>query len=234
MSSSDELSAKKDMAAGHAQEAAGAAQQRAGEVASHAGDAAHQVASTATSQAQGVKDETVRQAKNLAAEASSQLGTQTAEQTQRLSGSLHDIGDELGQMAAAGSGGPATELAHQAAERAHRMAGYLDGRAPGDLLEDLRSFARRRPAAFLAGAAVAGLLAGRLGRGVKDAGNDDGAGSTANPEADAAAPLAAELSPLEQLPAEGFTTSTMSFTDQDPVTGAWVHEPADRLDEARL
>lgn len=173
MTTTDSINDTKDAAKDHAQQATQAAQARTSEVAAHAKDATADVASTAADQVATVKDETVRQARSLVSEATGQVSAQAGEQTQRLTGLLRELGDELKQMAAAGTGGTASEVAHQASERAHQAAGYLDGREPSDLLDDVRSYARRRPGAFLAGAAVLGLLAGRLGRGVKDAPSSD-------------------------------------------------------------
>jgi len=68
----------------------------------------------------------------------------------------------------------ATDLVKQASGRAHDAASWLESREPGSLLSELQSFARQRPAAFIALAAGAGLVAGRLGRGVKDATGDVG------------------------------------------------------------
>jgi hypothetical protein len=59
-------------------------------------------------------------------------------------------------------------VARQAADRADRVADWLGEREPGDLVEEVRSLARRRPGAFLLGAALAGVVVGRLTRGVVD------------------------------------------------------------------
>ena len=228
-----DTSDKADIAASHAQDAAASAQDRAGEVAAHAQDAAHQVAGTAAQQAGQVKDETVRQVRNLTGEATSQLSSQAKDQTQRLVSTLRELGDELTGMAQGGQpGGTATELVHQGADRVHGLAGYLDGKEPSEILEDARGFARRRPGAFLAGAAVLGLLAGRIGRGVKDAGSDssDAADGAEVPGAAAAAdpyPVAG----VSEFPVEGFSSSTETFTAQDPITGAWVHDPDGTLED---
>lgn len=72
-----------------------------------------------------------------------------------------------------GQSGLATEAARQGADKAHQAAEWLAQREPGDLLDELRSLGRRRPGAFLAGAALAGVLAGRLTRGVASAGHED-------------------------------------------------------------
>jgi hypothetical protein len=81
---------------------------------------------------------------------------------------------ELREMADGGrQSGPASEVARQAADRADRFADWLAAREPGDLLDEVRSFARRRPGAFLAGAALAGVVVGRLTRGAVDAARSD-------------------------------------------------------------
>ena len=46
------------------------------------------------------------------------------------------------------------------------FAGKLQNREPAELLDEVRSFARRKPGLFLLGAAAAGVVAGRLTRGV--------------------------------------------------------------------
>jgi hypothetical protein len=60
--------------------------------------------------------------------------------------------------------GVASDLVRQAAERSSSIASWLDGRDPGSLLDEVKSFARQRPGTFLLLAAGAGVLAGRLSR----------------------------------------------------------------------
>jgi hypothetical protein len=74
--------------------------------------------------------------------------------------------------------GLAPEIARQAAERTRGVASWLDEREPGALVEEVRRFARRKPGAFLAGAAIAGVLAGRLTRGAVAAASDDSSGDS--------------------------------------------------------
>jgi len=69
--------------------------------------------------------------------------------------------------------GPATDLAHQAADKLGDAAQWLEGRDPGSLVEEVRNLARRKPGAFLLGAAAAGVLAGRLTRGAVQASRND-------------------------------------------------------------
>jgi hypothetical protein len=53
------------------------------------------------------------------------------------------------------------------------LADWLDGREPGQLLDEARNFARRRPGVFLVGALAAGVVAGRMTRGVVAAHTSD-------------------------------------------------------------
>lgn len=62
--------------------------------------------------------------------------------------------------------GPVSELARQGADRINGVAGWLEQREPGDLLDQVRGYARRSPGTFLLGAALLGVAAGRLTRGV--------------------------------------------------------------------
>ena len=68
-----------------------------------------------------------------------------------------------------GQGGMAADVAQQAASRVRDAGQWLETREPGQVVNEVQSFARRRPAVFLALAAGAGLVAGRLTRGLKDA-----------------------------------------------------------------
>jgi hypothetical protein len=62
--------------------------------------------------------------------------------------------------------GVATDLARRAADKARTAAGWLADRDPGSLLDEVRTFARRKPGTYLALALGAGVLAGRLTRGL--------------------------------------------------------------------
>ena len=73
-----------------------------------------------------------------------------------------------------GQSGIATEVARQAAQRAHGLADHLDRHEPGELLDQVRAYARRRPVAFLTGAAVLGVLAGRMTRSLASSGDGSG------------------------------------------------------------
>ena len=153
---------------------------QAAEAASQGKEAAGQVAQTAVEHAQEVKQETVRQARDLVGEARQQLSEQAGTQHRNLVGNLRSLSSELGSMADnSDSSGIAGSLVSQARGRVDGAANWLDGREPGDLLDEVRTFARRRPGMFLLGALAAGVVAGRLTRGVVAAHQDSSSGTGA-------------------------------------------------------
>ena len=144
-------------------------------VASDAADSGRQVAETAAAGAKDVVSEATTQLRQLFDQLRSELDGQASSQGQRAVGGLRSLADELRQMASGSQQqGLAGEAAHQAADRASSFADWLDGRQPGDILDEVRSLARRRPGAFLLGAAAVGLLGGRMTRGLTAGGPDQG------------------------------------------------------------
>jgi hypothetical protein len=138
------------------------------------------VADVAREQASGVAVEAGRQGRDLLHQAQGQLEEQAAHGQQRLADQLLSLSDELRSMAdASGPGGMAASLANQAASRARNAGQWLDDRKPSQVADEMQSFARRRPAVFLALAVGAGLVAGRLTRGLKDADSDNSAAAPA-------------------------------------------------------
>ena len=147
---------------------------KAGAAADQSKQAASEVAQTAGERAQDVKQEVTRQARDLVGEAREQLTKQAGDQHRNLVGNLRSLSTELGSMADnSEQSGLATELVSQARERIDGAAQWLDGKQPGDIVDEVRSFARRRPGTFLVGALAAGLVAGRLTRGVVASHTDD-------------------------------------------------------------
>jgi hypothetical protein len=142
-----------------------------------AAQASTQVASVATDQAKEVVQETQRQAKDLLDQGRSQVKDQVVSQQQKAGQSLSSLAQELRSLAdgtSQGAPGPARDLLQQASSSVENFASMLQNREPAQLLDDVRSFARRKPGLFLLGAAAAGVLAGRLTSGVKAAHTDTG------------------------------------------------------------
>lgn len=148
--------------------------QQVGQTARQAGG---QVASTAADQAREVAQETQRQARDLLDQGRTQLREQASSQQQKAAQGLSSLADELRGMldgTATGSSGPAHDLLHQATGKVEELAHWLQRREPADLLTEVRGFARRKPGTFLLGAALLGVAAGRLTRGVTEAHSDSG------------------------------------------------------------
>jgi hypothetical protein len=142
-----------------------AAKEQTAEVTRQAKDAAQNVAETAKSETAHVASEVKTNAKDLLYRAKSDLTEQTSTQQQKVAEGLRSISDELRTMASSpDQPGVASDLARQAAERSSAIASWLEARDPGSLLNEVKSFARQRPGAFLMLAAGAGVLAGRLTR----------------------------------------------------------------------
>ena len=151
------------------------AKDQASQVKDSATDAAQHVAEVAKEQAGNVADEARAQAKDLLDQTRRELRDQAATQQERIASGLRSLEHELHSMAAASTDhGIGADLAGQAADRAGTVAQWMEGRDPGELLEEVRSFARQRPATFLGIAAVAGLVAGRLGRGLQAGPSESG------------------------------------------------------------
>jgi hypothetical protein len=194
------------------------------------------VADVAREQASGVAAEAGRQGRDLVHQAQGELGKQAAQGQQQLANQLLSLSDELRSMAgASGQGGMAASLASQAASRVRTAGQWLDDRQPGQVADEMQSFARRRPAAFLALAVGAGLVAGRLTRGLKDANSDNSAAAAApaatqelsgqwSPPSDLASyPSATAAGISDQTPGLSVPASGLPPADGDP---AWEAGPA--------
>ncbi|TFC05591.1 hypothetical protein E3O42_03315 [Cryobacterium adonitolivorans] len=174
------------------------AKERAAEVKDTSVAAGQHVAGVAKDEIHRVGSETKQQAKDLYRQTQSELADQAASQQKRVASGIRTLGDELGSMAdSSETQGVASDLAHQAASRAAGVADWLDQRDPGSLLNEVKGFARRRPGTFIAIAAVAGVLAGRLTRSViaeskesSESGTGGGTPSGSNPQAGVGTPSA--------------------------------------------
>ncbi len=133
------------------------------------------MADTASDQANRVTREARVQARDLFGQAREQVTEQARSTQKNAAEGLRSLAGELHEMAESGDRqGPASDLAAAAADRLGGLADWLGRREPGELVEEVRRLARRRPGAFLVGAAAAGVLAGRLTRGTVDAKRDTG------------------------------------------------------------
>ncbi|MEW2588181.1 hypothetical protein [Streptomyces virginiae] len=150
--------------------AAQTVQDKAGEGASLVGDKAAEVGGTAREQVAHVVGEATTQARDLVGELRTQLTAQAETQTQRLAENVRRLSEELRELGE--NGKPESTMAgvaRQIADGGRQMADHVEKRGPNGLVTDLQNFARRRPGVFLAGAALAGFVVARAGKGVSAA-----------------------------------------------------------------
>lgn len=142
---------------------ADAAKGAAADVAGDAKSAASDVAGTTKDQAKRVASEATDHAKQLYGQASAGIKEQAGQQQERAAGGLRTLSDQLSSMAdKSDDDGIAQKVVRDLSHRAGSFAGFLEGRDPGSLLDEVKSFAARKPGTFIAIAAGAGILAGRL------------------------------------------------------------------------
>lgn len=150
-----------------AKQTAGAAKDAAAEVAGHGQQAAADVAATGQQAAGQVAGEAKKQASDLIGKTRAEVREQV--ETGRTSAvkSLRDLGDQLAAMTDdVHQDGTAIEAASTARDRVRGAADWLEAHDPDQILAQVRRVGRERPGAFLLTAAVAGVVAGRLTRGV--------------------------------------------------------------------
>jgi hypothetical protein len=168
-----------------------ATKEQASQVTQSAAGAGQHVAQVAKEQLGTVAGEAGRQTRDLLAQGRSELAGQAGQQKQRVTSSLQTLSSELHTMAQhEGAEGLATDLARQGAQKVGELASWLESREPGELVDEVKSFARRRPGTFLLLAAGLGLAAGRLTRGVTSSG-DQSAGDAPSGSGPAGWPAAA-------------------------------------------
>lgn len=93
--------------------------------------------------------------------AEAQRGTQAATKTLGdFANAVRRAGDELEQH----DHSPASRLVRQAADGLESLSRNLADKEPGDLVNAVRDFGRRNPAAFIGGAVLVGLALGRFAR----------------------------------------------------------------------
>jgi hypothetical protein len=145
---------------------ASTAKSEAKDVGREAVGGAKQVAGTAKDQAANVAGEAKYQAKDLVGQAREQARQQAHNQQQRAAQGIRTVADHLGGMAQGSESGIAQQVVQNVSERAHSAASWLEQREPADLLDEVRGFAARRPGVFIAIAVGAGVVVGRLTKGL--------------------------------------------------------------------
>jgi len=152
--------------AGQAQQLAGQASDRAGTVVAQAGEQAKSVAWEAKDHARELVGRTRRD-----------LMQQAEERSGQAAQGLRSLAGQFGALAEGRphEAGPLTGYLRDAGDRIDRIASRMD-QGPQAVLDDVKSFARRRPLVFLGMCGALGFAAGRLVR----ASSGDSAASGSN------------------------------------------------------
>jgi hypothetical protein len=151
--------------------------EKATDVATTAREESRGVAGDARGEAAAVVSEAAAQARNLADETRMALRQHWSDGTAKAAGAVEQLAGRLRALADGDTdhAGGLQRYARDLGDRLGGVAGRMQNRGLDGLVDDVQTFARRRPGVFLAVAAGAGFAAGRLFRGVKaDAGSSSG------------------------------------------------------------
>lgn len=124
----------------------------------------------AKAQARTVADTAAQQTKGVFASIGSDLSAQAHSQKLLMAKGLDGFSNELDEVALNGTGRVPT-LAGEAADRTRTLSRWLENTETADMVRSVEDFGRRRPVVFILGGVVAGLIAGRLTRGMLDDGS---------------------------------------------------------------
>ncbi|MGW0842826.1 hypothetical protein ACWD26_22250 [Streptomyces sp. NPDC002787] len=150
---------------GRAQQAGQTARQEASATAGQVKQAAGEIAGTATEQVKTVAGQAREQAGAAVRDLRERVSEQADSQAKRGAANVRQWADDLAGLAEkADSDSPAQRLIAEVAERGRRAADYVDQQGVEGLVGDVQDFARRRPGAFLGGAALTGFAVGRLAK----------------------------------------------------------------------
>ena len=133
-----------------------------------------EVAETASASASEIRDQASEQIRSVAETAKEEtkqtvsgfgqgLEHEANEQSLRIAQVLDGLSGELDEMSQNGTGW-ASSLVSDTAGKTRDLARWMERTEPRDMLRGVEDFARRRPVAFVAGSALAGVIVGRLTR----------------------------------------------------------------------
>ena len=129
---------------------------------------------SAKDQGREIAAEAGRQAKDLYGRARTEMADQARTQQKRAASGLFAVADEAARIAdRGGESGPVTRVVQDASARIAQAGRWLEDREPGQLLDDVKRYARRHPGAFLLAAAALGVVAGRFAKDLTGASNND-------------------------------------------------------------
>jgi hypothetical protein len=112
-----------------------------------------------------VAGETKEQARQMVGQLRDRAGEQVQHQSHRAAQGIRQWADDLASMSEGGKpDSPVSGVVQQVADGGRRVADYLEQHGLSGAVDEVQSFARRRPGAFLAGAAAMGFLIGRIAK----------------------------------------------------------------------
>ncbi|GAA4888350.1 hypothetical protein GCM10025789_00700 [Tessaracoccus lubricantis] len=136
--------------------------------------AGRDVVDSAKFEAGQVAREAKYQGRRLLDEGVGELRSQANTLQAKLADTVDALTEELGVMSAnTQTDGPLTQFAGDAHDWGRRASSWLRDNDPDQVMGSVRRYAARNPWTFLAIAAGAGLVVGRLARGLKDSDPDD-------------------------------------------------------------
>jgi len=141
------------------------------------------VAQEAGQQTHRLGEQARRQASELASRGGDQVKTQISNQKHEASQRIVPVQTalrETAQQLRKQGQGPVAEYVDGAADRVERFSGYLRDTDVEEITEEVRGFARRRPAIFLGSAAILGFLGTRF---LKSSSSEAPSAATGSPTA---------------------------------------------------
>ena len=157
------------------------AKSEASNVASTAADGARDVAGEAGAQAKAVAGEAKEQLDRLVSQGRQELRQQADQRNSQAVGQLRTLSEQLGALVHGRpeAAGQLVSYASDVQYQIRRLAARMEQGGPQGVVDDVTRFARRRPGAFLAGAAGVGFVVGRLVRAGAASQHDDSASRSA-------------------------------------------------------
>lgn len=151
------------------------ASSEASNVVSTAGEGAKQTAGEASTQVKVVADQARQEFDSLMSQTRDEVRRQADSRNAQAAERLRTLSDEVTALAEGrpDEAGPLVGLLHDAQQKVSGYAERLENGGTQGLIDDVSSFARRRPGLFLAGAIGAGFVVGRLVRAGSASGQHD-------------------------------------------------------------
>jgi len=139
---------------------------QASQVKTAAAEGGKQVAYEAANQASAVVGEAKDQVRSLVEQTKHEVRSQLDSRTEQAANALQTLSTQLTALREGRpeEAGHVATIVGDAQQRLQSYASDLQNRGPQALVDDVSSFARRRPMMFLFGAAAAGFAMGRLVR----------------------------------------------------------------------